>query len=118
MQDLIATVIVFKERVQTREALIDLNTLDLSEELCNKCGQCCHVKAWLPDSSCKFLKESCQFLTPQCLCSVYEHRHIKSPGCASIKDALLACILPLKCAYIQKNWKQIESWYLLPNEDL
>ena len=118
MQNLVATVMAFGQRVRARESLVDLKALDLSEELCSQCGECCHVKAWLPDFSCKFLQENCQFLTAEGLCSVYEDRHVKSPGCASIKDALLTCILPRNCAYVQKNWEQIKTWYLLPNEDL
>lgn len=104
----------FKQRVQEQEERVDPTQLDLSEALCLKCGICCHTKAWKLDMSCAILPGKCHFLSDVNHCLVYSHRHTFAPNCTTIKDALLACILPLSCGYVQKNWEQIKTWYLFP----
>ena len=104
----------FEKIVQHRTELVDTNNLDLSEDLCTKCGQCCRIKEWLPNGGCKILSQGCQYLLENNLCAVYSQRRVIAPNCVDIKSALLGCILPLNCSYVQKNWDQICAWYIVP----
>lgn len=110
---------LFRQTVQKREKLVEGIELNLAEDLCKKCGHCCHAKVWQTNHlSCKYLVGCCEHLTKEGLCSVYTRRHEVAPNCVTIREALLSCILPAQCSYVQKNWEQIKNWYLLPDENL
>ncbi|MDR1520461.1 MAG: hypothetical protein LBU23_10015 [Planctomycetota bacterium] len=72
-----------------------------SEELCRRCGVCCHEKARF-GSLVVITDIPCRFLDPATrLCRVYPDRLSRQPRCSSAADSLLAGTLPADCPYVQ-----------------
>lgn len=72
------------------------------EELCSRCGLCCHEKVVGKDELV-ILSETCEFLDPETrLCKVYEDRFEKCPRCRKVNlaRAMLAPYLPETCSYV------------------
>lgn len=101
-----------------------LETLKLqtNEGLCLQCGLCCRNKIYTLDSQSrlsrvKFLSTKCKFLLQNNKCGVYDKRNECMPTCGRIADALSRHAQPAKCAYVQTNWEQLKSWYIIPDSE-
>jgi uncharacterized cysteine cluster protein YcgN (CxxCxxCC family) len=88
--------------------------LNLTEELCTRCGLCCHKKGVDYQGVVVFLPEKCRHLKGDNECSIYNIR-LEQKYCCSIEDAIKFNALPLSCGYIQANWELIKDTYRPPN---
>ncbi len=72
------------------------------EELCTRCGLCCHFKAWASDGTVVIIHptQACPFLGDDNLCTVYEERFEKNPYCMSREEMTTRDYsLPDSCPY-------------------
>jgi len=107
----------FDKILQEKKQTINTSNLIIAEALCKKCSICCRNKIWVRKESgyfVKILETGCKFLGNDSLCTVYNKRHKVTDTCVSITDALLNCILPKTCGYVEENWDKIKDWYKIP----
>lgn len=72
----------------------------LYEDLCRRCGMCCHQKVRFGDVVV-ITDVPCEFLdTTTNLCTVYPERFAKQPLCSSAEASVLAGALPGDCPYV------------------
>lgn len=72
------------------------------EDICLRCGLCCHEKV-IKDDSLIILDESCEFYDKDTgLCKVYSQRFKKCPRCMKVSPfrAAFSPYLPPTCAYV------------------
>lgn len=73
---------------------------DLRENICRRCGVCCHEKVRfgeqvvITDIPCPFLDETTN------RCTVYPDRLTRQPRCSSAEDSVKANSLPDDCPYV------------------
>jgi hypothetical protein len=80
--------------------------MNLNEELCRKCGICCHWKIKFKDKLFIFMHKPCKYLdTNTNLCKEYANRFNLEVGCLKIEEALKQQVLPGDCPYVQE-WKR------------
>jgi uncharacterized cysteine cluster protein YcgN (CxxCxxCC family) len=73
---------------------------DAHENLCRRCGACCHQKIRFPDGVL-ITDVPCEFLdTETNLCTVYPERFAKQPLCSSAEASVAAGALPGDCPYV------------------
>jgi hypothetical protein len=73
------------------------------ENLCKKCGKCCHYKHKFGDYIIYDPELVCKYLNDDNTCSVYDTRQ-KVAGCMLLRDAILQKdLLPASCGYIHIN---------------
>jgi uncharacterized cysteine cluster protein YcgN (CxxCxxCC family) len=99
------------------ELLINLrhsqdDKLKLGEELCRKCGLCCHARFLIGGLFYIDRSRPCKYLKGK-LCSIYENRG-ENEDCISIEDAIKACALPVGCGYVKANWQKLRYSYRAP----
>jgi len=93
---------------------------DQWEALCDGCGQCCLVKAWVGDSlrSCAV---ACRlFDTDRGGCSDYESRQSRVSDCVRLvpSNVLTTGLLPRTCAYrLRAEGKSLPEWHHLVSGD-
>ena len=81
------------------------------EDICNKCGLCCHRKVVAEDFLLLDLAETCEFLDKETnLCNVYKDRFKKCKDCKKVTPFMAAFspALPATCAYV----KLFEKYHL------
>ncbi|MCK5156034.1 MAG: hypothetical protein KAQ69_06340 [Spirochaetales bacterium] len=74
------------------------------EQVCTKCGLCCHEKTVSSRSVTYHLETPCVMLDPETnLCRVYDNRFREHPRCRSVNlfRAMFSTYLPQECAYVQ-----------------
>ncbi len=74
------------------------------DDICSRCGLCCHEKTIYPDVLEIDLSEPCSFYDGNThLCTVYEDRFRKCPRCERVTPlkAAFSRSLPPSCAYIR-----------------
>jgi len=74
------------------------------ENMCTRCGLCCHEKTVSSKTATYHLDSPCIMLdTKTNLCKVYSNRFIEHPRCKSVNlfKAMFASYLPPDCAYVQ-----------------
>ncbi len=70
------------------------------ENLCRRCGVCCHQKVRFGDVVV-ITDVPCEFLdTGTNLCTVYPERFEKQPLCSSAEASVIAGALPDDCPYV------------------
>lgn len=70
------------------------------EDLCRRCGVCCHEKVRFGDQVV-ITDIPCPFLDVETnLCAVYPERFIKQPRCSPAEDSAKANALPGNCPYV------------------
>jgi len=84
------------------------------EEWCRQCGLCCHHKTQYGEEAIVYLNTQCEWLDKQNKCKIYQQRNLKDNFCVQAKTALLLCMLPKTCPYVEKNWQYIKEWYIEP----
>jgi len=73
---------------------------EYSEDLCRKCGLCCHAKVIVGDDVF-VLSEHCPYLDPATnLCTIYEHRHELNPQCLTVEQGIRFRAFPADCPYV------------------
>jgi uncharacterized protein len=80
------------------------------EDICRKCGKCCHKKTW-KDGKIILLQTHCQHLDPETnLCTIYQDR-FKLYNCLTIEQAIINKALPKDCPYVKdiKNYQGPEN---------
>ncbi len=74
------------------------------EEMCERCGLCCHEKLIYDDEIVFDLSSACEYLDKETnLCTVYEDRFKVCKRCNKVNlfRAMFAPYLPLSCAYVR-----------------
>ena len=74
------------------------------EDICNKCGLCCHQKVVAEDFLLLDLAETCEFLDKETnLCTIYKDRVKKCKDCKKVTPFMAAFspVLPATCAYVK-----------------
>ncbi len=74
------------------------------EDICTRCGLCCHEKVVLPDCLLIDMDAACSFYDRETgLCTVYEDRFNACPRCLKVTPlrAMAADYLPPSCAYVR-----------------
>ena len=70
------------------------------EDLCRKCGLCCHAKVIVGDEVF-IMDEHCRFLDPATnLCTVYQRRHELNRQCLTVKQGIKRRAFPADCPYV------------------
>lgn len=92
----------------------DSPNIIIKEEWCRQCGLCCHDKTY-NGYIVEYLSTTCQWLGKNGKCSIYKERTLEKHNCVHAKTALLLCMLPRHCPYVEKNWKHIKRWYISPS---
>lgn len=72
------------------------------EDMCLRCGLCCHEKV-VEEDCLTILDETCAFFDDESgLCKVYKERFSKCPRClkVTVARAMTAPFLPDSCAYV------------------
>ncbi len=73
------------------------------EDMCKRCGLCCHEKIIYDDEIVFDLSSPCEHLNTETnLCSIYNDRFKKCGRCQKVNifRAMFASYLPLSCAYV------------------
>jgi len=86
----------------------------LDESICRQCGLCCHEKVLDENKVIRYLPTRCQWQREDKKCQIYGNRFAMQPGCLNARGALMMCVLPFQCAYVQANWHLIKDWYRPP----
>ncbi len=87
-------------------------TDDAYENLCRRCGTCCHQKIRFADGVL-ITDVPCEFLdTRTNLCTVYPERFAKQPLCSSAEASVAAGALPGDCPYVGGNANYEEPFLL------
>ncbi len=70
------------------------------EDLCRKCGLCCHAKVVVGDEVF-LMDDHCPYLDPATnLCTIYERRHKLNPQCLTIDQGIKLRAFPAGCPYV------------------
>lgn len=77
---------------------IDNYTKEQLENMCKRCGICCHEKMVINGRVHIFLNSPCEYLKEK-ECMVYEERFEKDIVCLKLEEAIIAQILPENCGY-------------------
>ena len=78
-----------------------MNKTSDKEDICNRCGKCCHFKIRIGSISV-FSRKHCEFLDEETnLCIVYKDRFKKKPGCLTIEEAIDIKAVPNDCPYVK-----------------
>ncbi len=73
---------------------------DALENLCRRCGRCCHVKFVIGDEVF-ITAEPCPYLDVETnLCTVYERRHEANPNCLTVEEGIARRVFPADCPYV------------------
>ncbi|MCC8109144.1 MAG: hypothetical protein LIQ30_08905 [Planctomycetes bacterium] len=79
----------------------DDDALEAYENLCTRCGVCCHQKVRFGDVVV-ITDVPCEFLdTETNLCTVYPDRFAKQPLCSSAATSVTLQSLPADCPYVR-----------------
>ncbi len=72
-----------------------------SEELCQRCGRCCHEKLSI-DGVVVITDVPCQHYDEQSSsCRVYQRRHSEEVRCITVAGGIEAGAFPADCPYVQ-----------------
>ena len=79
---------------------IDKYTKEQLENMCKRCGICCHNKMIINERVHIFINNPCKYLNEKEECRVYEERFKKKDiKCMTLEEAIKAGILPKECGY-------------------
>jgi len=81
------------------------------EDICSRCGLCCHEKVILDDSVVISLAEPCKFYDGEKReCSVYKDRLKECKRCVKVTPlrAMMAPYMPDECNYV----RLMRKWHL------
>ncbi len=74
------------------------------EDICSRCGLCCHEKVIFPEALVIDLSAPCEFYDEKShSCTVYEHRFESCSRCEKVTPFMAAfgSSLPESCAYVK-----------------
>ena len=85
------------------------------ENLCNRCGGCCHNNMILRKATVSYLDDSvkCRFLTEDNLCRVYPDRFKHTDKCENITELVRTEVIPNHCAYApycERTKPHFDAW--------
>jgi uncharacterized protein len=75
--------------------------MDDREDLCRRCGVCCHEKFEIGEMVI-ITDVPCQHLDPATnLCRIYRDRHTRTTRCLSVEEGIERRAFPADCPYVR-----------------
>lgn len=71
------------------------------EDLCRRCGHCCHAKV-IADDEVYYTDLPCPYLDLDTrLCTIYEKRHELNADCLTVAEGIALRVFPADCPYVK-----------------